>query len=83
VSPELLAAVRQALVLAAWLMSPVLVAALISGALAGALAGVTTWREATLSHAIRLLLVALAWTLTAPWIAAELQAFALIAWGGG
>ena len=68
--------------LAAVLATPVALAALLSGLLTGLLQSLTAWSDAALSYVPRLTAVAVAWTLTGPWVARELTAFAARAWGG-
>lgn len=78
---HVLTLVQRAVVLAAWLLAPVAVAATVSGIITGAISAFTGWSEAGIGHGVRLLLVGLAWALSATSIAAEVQALALLTWG--
>jgi len=79
--PQVLALVQRAVLLAAWLLAPVAVAAAASGVITGAISAFTGWSEAGIGHGVRLLLVGLAWALSATSIATEVQALALLTWG--
>lgn len=82
-TPQALEAAQAALVLAAWLALPVAVAGVVAAALSGLVQSVTAWQDAALGQVPRLLAVVAAWALTAPWVAAELTAFARLLWGPG
>ncbi len=72
----------QALSLALWLAVPVVGAALLAGVLSSALQTFTAWSDPALTYVPRILAVAVAWGLSAPWIAGEMLDFARLAWGG-
>lgn len=73
--------VWQGLVLALWLSLPALAGGLAAALLAGFLRAVTAWSDPVLAHVPRVLAVGLAYVVAGPWIAAEVVAFARLAWG--
>lgn len=77
-----LALAREALVLSVALSLPVVAAAALVGLFVSALQSATSLQDAALAHLPKLVVVALATALTAPWMARTLTAFALRAFGG-
>jgi flagellar biosynthesis protein FliQ len=76
VTAALLGLAREGLLLALWLAAPFLAAALIAAALSAVLGAVTQVRDPSLGMAPRVVAVAVAIVLAAPFIAAHTTAFA-------
>jgi type III secretory pathway component EscS len=76
------ALVREALVLATALSLPVVAAAALIGLLVSAVQSATSLQDAALAHLPKLVVVALATALAAPWMARNLMSFATRAFGG-
>jgi type III secretory pathway component EscS len=74
---------REALVLAVALSLPIVAAAAIVGLMVSALQSATSLQDAALAHLPKLLTIALATAIAAPWMARTLAAFATRAFGGG
>lgn len=72
----LLGLAREGLLLALWLAAPFVVAALLAGAIAGIVGAVTQVRDPSLGMAPRVVCVAVAVVLAAPFIAQQSSAFA-------
>lgn len=73
---------REALVLAMALSLPVVAVAALVGLVVSALQTATSLQDAALAHLPKLVAVALATALAAPWMARTLVAFATRAFGG-
>ncbi|MCA9538408.1 MAG: flagellar biosynthetic protein FliQ [Myxococcales bacterium] len=80
--PETLELVLRGLTLAVWLALPVALGSFVAGALGSVLQAFTTWRDPALTQVPRVLVVALVWAASWPWIADELLAFTRLLWGG-
>jgi type III secretion HrpO family protein len=72
-----------ALMLAVVLSLPVVGVAALVGLVVAAFQAVTQLQDPTLSHLPRLLVVALVLALAAPWMGAQISAFAVQAFSGG
>jgi flagellar biosynthetic protein FliQ len=73
---------REALLLATALSLPVVAAAALVGIVVGALQSATSLQDAALAHLPKLVVVVVVTSLTAPWMARTLVAFATRAFGG-
>lgn len=76
------ALVREALVLATALSLPIVAVAAIVGLFVSALQSATSLQDAALAHLPKLVAVALATAIAAPWMARALTSFAARAFGG-
>ena len=72
----LLALAREGLILAMWLAAPFLVAALVAAAVSAVIGAVTQVRDPSLGMAPRVIAVAIAIVIAAPFIATQSAAFA-------
>ncbi len=73
---------REALILATALSLPIVAAAALVGLIVSALQSATSLQDAALSHLPKLVVVAIATALAAPWMARTLAAFATRAFSG-
>lgn len=71
----------QGLLLAVRLSLPALAGGLVAALAGGLVQNLTGWQDGVLSYVPRVAAVAAAYALAAPWLAAELLAFARQAWG--
>lgn len=76
------ALVREALVLATALSLPIVAVAALVGLLVSAVQSATSLQDAALAHLPKLIAVAIATAMAAPWMARSLIAFATRAFGG-
>lgn len=76
------ALVREALILATALSLPIVAVAAIVGLFVSALQSATSLQDAALAHLPKLIAVAVATALAAPWMARTLVAFAARSFGG-
>jgi len=74
---------QEALLLAVAVSLPVVAVAALVGLIVAVLQAATQIQDATLAHLPRLLVVAVVLALLAPWMGAEIAAFALRAFRGG
>jgi flagellar biosynthetic protein FliQ len=77
--PELTALAETALVVSLVVSLPVIAIAALVGLIVAGFQAATQLSDATLAHLPRLVAVALALAVTAPWMGAEIRAFALTA----
>lgn len=77
------ALVREALVLATALSLPIVAVAAIVGLFVSAIQSATSLQDAALAHLPKLIAVAIATALAAPWMARSLMSFAARAFSGG
>lgn len=77
---ELAELAYQALRLALWISAPVLLASVLAGLVTGVLQAATQVQDAALSFVPRLLAVAVALFLAAPWISESLVTFTTTLW---
>ncbi len=80
--PAPFALAREALILAMALSLPIVAVAALVGLVVSALQTATSLQDAALAHLPKLVAVALATALAAPWMARTLVAFAVRAFGG-
>ncbi len=80
--PAPFALAREALILAMALSLPIVAVAALVGLVVSALQTATSLQDAALAHLPKLVAVALATALAAPWMARTLVAFAARAFGG-
>lgn len=73
---------REALILATALSLPIVAVAAVVGLLVSALQSATSLQDAALAHLPKLIAVAVATAIAAPWMARTLIAFATRAFGG-